>query len=91
MPALPEEDHYYLQGLEPNLSYNGQRWIRLASLRPEAISFVDFYRNGELFYTSYDESFPINFNSNWRYGGVDDEWKAVIHLGNGDVLERTAE
>ena len=66
MPALPEEDHYYLQGLEPNLSYNGQRWIRLASLRPEAISFVDFYRNGELFYTSYDESFPINFNSNWR-------------------------
>ena len=95
VPALPEEDHYYLQGLEPNLSYNGQRWIRLASLRPEAISFVDFYRNGELFYTSYDESFPINFNSNWRYGGVDvsgdDEWKAVIHLGNGDVLERTAE
>ncbi|NKB69139.1 MAG: hypothetical protein GKR89_18885 [Candidatus Latescibacteria bacterium] len=94
--ALPQEDHYYLQGFEPQMSYMGQRWIRLASLYPESISCVDFYRNGELYYTSYDESFAINFSSNWRFGGVEigqgrQEWKAVIHLGNGDVLERTAE
>ena len=95
VPELSQEDQYYLQGLELNWSYNGQRWIRLASLHPESISYVDFYRNGELYYTSYDESFPINFSSNWRYDGVevgsdDQEWKAVIHLGNGEVLERTA-
>jgi len=96
VPEISKEDQYHLQGLEPNWSYQGERWIRLASLYPETISYVDFYRNGELYYTSYDESFPINFNSNWRYGGVeigndDHEWKAVIHLGNGEVLERTAE
>ena len=95
VPELSKEDQYYLQGLELNWSYDGQRWIRLASLHPESISYVDFYRNGELYYTSYDESFPINFSSNWRYDGVevgndDQEWKAVIYLGNGEVLERTA-
>ena len=95
VPALSPEDQYYLQGLEPDWSYEGQRWIRLASLFPETISYVDFYRDGDLYYTSYDESFPINFQSNWRYGGVDigndeHEWKAVVHLANGEVLERTA-
>ena len=96
VPAIPKEDQYYLQGLEPDWSYDGQRWIRLASLYPETISYVDFYRDGKLYYTSYDESFPINFHSNWRYGGVDigdddSEWKAVVHLADGEVLERTAE
>lgn len=71
VPELAVEDQYCLQGLEPNLSYDGQRWIRLGSLYPETISYVDFYRDNELYYTSYDESFPINFQSNWRYGGVD--------------------
>ena len=95
VPALAQQDQYYLQGLEPNWAYQGQRWIRLASLYPETISYVDFYRDGELYYTSYDESFPINYQSNWRYGGVDignddQKWKAVVHLANGTVLERTA-
>lgn len=94
VPAIPEEDQYYLQGLEKNWSFGGERWIRLASLHPESISSVDFYKNGELYYTSYDESFPINFHSNWRYRGVattdNDEWKAVITLGTGEVIERTA-
>ncbi|MBS12794.1 MAG: hypothetical protein CME19_14460 [Gemmatimonadetes bacterium] len=95
VPDIPEEDQYYLQGLEPEWSYDGQRWIRMASLYPESISYVDFYRDGELFHTSYDESFAINFQSNWRYGGVDigddrAEWKAVVHLGDGRALEKTA-
>ena len=95
VPALAQQDQYYLQGLEPNWAYKGQRWIRLASLYPETISYVDFYRDGELYYTSYDESFPVNFQSNWRYGGVDignddQQWKAVVHLANGEVLERAA-
>ena len=95
VPAVPVEDRYYLQGLEPGWSCGGQRWIRLASLYPETISHVDFYRDGDLFYTSYDEPFSINFQSNWRYGGVevgddDRDWKAVIHLGTGEVIERTA-
>ena len=91
VPELSKEDQYYLQGLELNWSYDGQRWIRLASLHPESISYVDFYRNGELYYTSYDESFPINFSSNWRYDGVevgsdDQEWKASSTWGTARCL-----
>jgi hypothetical protein len=94
VPDLPVEDQYCLQGLEPNLIYEGQRWIRLGSLYPETISYVDFYRDNALYYTSYDESFPINFESNWRYGGVDvgdddHEWRAVVHLTSGEVIEKT--
>lgn len=93
VPNLPFEEQYYLQGLEPDWQDNGERWLRLASLYPESINYVDFYRNGKLFYTSYDEPFTINFVSNWRQGSVkmkpdDKEWKAVIHLRDGEILEK---
>ncbi len=89
----PEEEQHYLQGLEPEMTYNNQRWIRLASLHPERIDFVDFFRNGVPYYRSYDEPFTINFISNWNYGGVenekdDREWRAEVHLGDGRVIEK---
>jgi len=89
----PEEEQYYLQGLEPDMTYNNQRWIRLASLHPETIDFVDFYRNGVRFYRAYDEPFSINFLSNWKFDGVenekdDQEWRAEIHLGDDRVIEK---
>lgn len=95
LPPLPEADQYYLQGLEPSWEDNGQRWIRLASLYPENINYVEFFRNGKFFQVSYDEPFSINFINNWLQRGVnirpdDKEWKAVIYLHNGDVIERTA-
>lgn len=90
---IPAEEQYYLQGVEPEMTDNGQRWIRLASLYPETINYVDFYRDGELYYTAYDEPFSVHFHSNWRQGGVDiqspdERWTAKVYLRNGDVLER---
>lgn len=89
---IPADEHYHLQGLEPKMTDIGQRWLRVASLYPETINFVDFYRNGDLYYTSYDEPFPVHFVSNWRQGGVPsvsgDEWRAEIHLRDGRVIER---
>ncbi len=92
----PIDDQYYLQGLEPNWEYQGQRWLRLASLYPETISYVDFYRNGKFYDTAYDEPFSLHFQTNWRQGGIDvrdddREWKAVIHLGDGEVIEKTVQ
>ena len=92
IPDIPAEEQYYLQGVEPHLTYEGQRWIRLASLYPETVNFVDYYRDGELYYTSYDEPYPIHFKSNWRQGGVDiqspdEKWTAIVHLNDGRVLE----
>lgn len=88
------EDQYYLQGLEPNWAYEGQRWVRLASLYPETISSVDFYRDGKLIYTSYDDPYSVNFETNWRQKGVDvstgdGAWKAVVFLADGTVIEKT--
>ena len=92
-PLLPVEEHYYLQGLEPHMEYEGKRWIRLASLYPETINYVDFYCNGKLIFTAYDEPFSVNYQSNWRQGHYivsqnDKDWKAVVHLRDGDVLEK---
>ena len=93
IPELPEEEQYYLQGLEPEMTANGQRWIRIASLYPETINYVDFYRNGELIYTNYDEPFSLYFKHNWQQGAWkiqpdDKEWKAVIHLRDGRVITK---
>ena len=92
LPPLPQAEQYHFHGLEPDLTYEGQRWIRFASLYPETINYVDYYRNGERYYLSYDEPFPIHFQSNWRQGGVEtgpgDVWQAVVHLRNGETLEQ---
>ncbi len=92
----PIDYQYYLQGLEPHWEYQGQRWLRLASLYPETISYVDFYRNGKFYDTAYDEPFSLHFQTNWRQGGIDvrgddREWKAVIHLGDREVIEKTVQ
>jgi hypothetical protein len=92
-PAIPTEEQYYLQGLEANGSYGGERWLRLASLYPESINYVEFYRNDELYSVAYDEPFSVHYLSNWRQGGVKvgsqpEQWHAVIHLSNGEVIER---
>jgi hypothetical protein len=96
LPPIPEEEQYYLQGLEPDMEYGGKRWIRLSSLYPEKIDFVEFYRNGELVYISYDEPFSVNFRQNWlqdawQTGAEDKEWKAVVHLKGGKTLVKVAE
>lgn len=93
VPPIPQDDQYVLMGLEPNLEYEGQRFIRLAALYPESVNFVEFFRNEELYYVSYDEPFPVHYESNWRQGGVEsvsgDEWRAVVHLRDGSHIERT--
>ncbi|WP_039791465.1 hypothetical protein, partial [Paenibacillus riograndensis] len=92
LPEIPFEEQYYLQGLEKEITVDGKRWIRLASVYPETIDYVEFYRNDELEHLGYDEPFFINFVFNWYQSPVleqpgDKEWKAVIHLKSGEVLE----
>jgi hypothetical protein len=95
VPALPLEEQYYLAGLEPQMQFEGKRWIRLASLYPETIDCCDFYCNGEWVYTAYDEPFSVNYRSNWMQGpwevrAEDKEWTAVVHLRDGSVMEKVA-
>ncbi len=93
-PVPAFEDQFYLQGFEPGMTYGGERWIRLASLYPERIDFVRFYRNENLYYTAYDDPFMVHFKTNWRQDGVTfqspESWRAEIHLTDGSVVEKSA-
>jgi hypothetical protein len=92
VPEIPFDEQYYLQGLEPDMEHEGKRWIRLAGLYPETIDFVDFYVNGKPVYTCYDEPFAVNFKNNWFFHGIktraEDQWKAVVYLRDGRVIEK---
>ena len=92
VPEIPKEEQYYLQGLEAENTVDGKRWLRVASLYPESIDYVDFYCNDKLVDSCYDEPFSLEFNSNWMQKSVlvapDDVWKAVIYLRDGSMIER---
>lgn len=94
VPDIAEEDRFYLQGFEPGITHEGQRWIRIASLYPETVDFVEYFRSDELYATVYDEPFGINQHSNWHFGGVAVEsgqtWRAVAHLADGGTVEKSA-
>jgi hypothetical protein len=94
VPEIPYPEQFRLMGFEPDFTYMNKRWIRLASLYPEKIDFVDFYRNGALFDTAYEQPFYVLHRTTWFQDGVevtytDDEWTAVIHLHSGEIIERT--
>lgn len=93
LPEISFENQFYLQGFEEKMFFEGKRWIRLASLYPESIDYIEFYRNGELYYTCFDEPFTVSYTSNWSQKGTeisseDKEWKAIIHLNNGSSIEK---
>ena len=92
--GLPREEQFYLQGLEGPMVYENKRFIRLASLYPETIDHVEFYRNGVLYDLAYDDPFCVGFLGNWIQKPVvgivsGEQWRAVIHLRDGSCVEKT--
>lgn len=90
---LPLEEQFYLQGLEPHTQWEGKRWIRLAAEYPERVDRVNFYRNGELIYTSYDEPFFLFRETTWiqrpwEVREDDREWAAEVILSDGRVVTK---
>lgn len=90
------KDCFYLQGLEPHMTYEGKRWIRLASLYPEKIEYVEFYRDGNLVGRAYEDPFMLNsVGSNWLQNPfpeviqAGEQWMAKIFLFDGNVFETT--
>ena len=95
VPALSQDERYVLDGVKGIYELNGERWIRLSAEYPETINYVEFFRNGNLIDRSYEEPFYINGSATWIQTGSKtqkgDQWKAIIHLGDGRLLERSAE
>jgi hypothetical protein len=72
---------------------DNKRWIRLSSLYPETINYVEFYRNDVLIDIAYEEPFMVNNESTWLQKPFimnkdDHEWKAKIFLRDGRILEK---
>jgi hypothetical protein len=88
---LSNQDQFYLQGLEPHTSWQGKRWIRLTAEYPETIDYVNYYRNGELIYRSYDEPFVLFRETTWIQNpwivqDNDKEWMAEGVLKDGRTV-----
>lgn len=94
VPEIPTDEQFYFQGFEPAYVYKNQRWLRLASLYPERIDYVEFFRNGEFFDVAFEEPYYPLHRTTWIQDGIDllggrEEWTAVAHLHSGDMDERT--
>jgi hypothetical protein len=89
------KEQFFFHGFEKNITYGGKRWIRVAALYPELIDYIDFYKNDELVYSAFEETFAINHKGNWLFDGVNvsegEKWKAVIYLRDGNIIEKTGE
>lgn len=88
---MPLEEQFYLQGLEPDAVWEGKRWVRLASMYPEKIQRVDFYRNGRYFESAYNDPFTINYVVNWLQKPIEgiksgEHWEARIYLTDGTMI-----
>jgi hypothetical protein len=94
---LPRERQYLFQGFEPHMGWQGKRWLRVASEYPERIDFVEFFHEGALVDTAYDEPFFLHYETSWIARPVDagsggsGKWVARIHLRNGEVIVRENE
>ncbi len=89
---IAEEDQLMLVGLEDDDIYDGKCWPRVASLYPEKVNYVDFYRNGAHLGRCYDDPFSLYFVANWLQAPCKTpkgEWRAIITLNSGDRVERT--
>ncbi len=91
LKELPLEEQFYLQGLENNTQWEGKRWIRLAAEHPEMIDYVNFFRNGEFIYRSYDEPFFMYrettwIQKSWEVKHDDRKWTAEIVLNDGTII-----
>jgi len=94
-PEIREEEQFYFQGFEAHNTWQGKRWLRLASLHPERIDYVEYIRNGALFDVAFEEPYYPLHRTTWIQDGVvlsgkREEWLARIHLHSGEVTERTA-
>ena len=84
----------YLQGLAPDELLNGNAWISLASLYPELIERVDFYRNDILIDRTYEEPFLLNRKTTWLHTPIKrvvsgEQFKAVVYFRDGTIREIT--
>ncbi len=92
-PPIPPEEEFCLQGLGAHETTD-LCFPRLASLYPEQIDHVDFYRDGVWLDRCYDDPFSMNFLGNWMQAGCPDKkgsWLAVATLRNGQTVERAVE
>ena len=76
------------------ISGGDMRFLRLASLYPERINYVDFFIDGKLIERVYDSPFTVNQMSNWSQGPLFDldvnaDVYAIVHNRDGRTCKVT--
>ena len=87
------ENEFYLQGFEKDSTIDGRRYVRLASLYPEKIDFVEFFEDGRLLDLTFSEPFPLYGLTTWQQkpylpGPGAGSFTARIHLHTGRTVEK---
>ncbi len=90
------ENEYYLQGFEKDMVINHKRYVKLASLYPEKINFVEFYEDGQLLDIQYEEPFMLFSKDTWEQNGyvigeMAKEFTAVIHTHSGEIIRKSVQ
>jgi hypothetical protein len=72
VPPIPKEEQYYLQGLEPEMTYEGKRWIRLLVYTRNRLIMWNFIGTGSCTILRTTNRFPcitvpIGINGNGWY------------------------
>lgn len=94
VPDLSREDQFVLQGLTPAEAFGGGlHTLRLAAEYPEQVDRVDFYRDGELMYRSYDEPFYAYRETTWLGTPFSvkkgERYSADVFLADGNVVHKS--
>lgn len=91
LPALARDEQFYLQGFEEHIVLDGRRWVRLASLYPENIDYVEFFCDSQPVERAYCDPFMMRNVTTWIQEpvavGPAEEWEAIVHLAGGEVVE----
>lgn len=90
------KNEYYLQGLERDNDIDGGYYVRLASLYPEQIDYVEFYEDEKLLYTAFAEPFMMYALTTWeqrpyRISENGQCFRAKIYLHGRETVERTVD
>ncbi len=86
-------DDYYLQGFEENTNMGERRFIKVTTLFPEQINYVEYYEDDKQLYISYDMPHLMYMIWTWQQNAYIPSknaktFTAKIYLTSGTVIEK---
>lgn len=89
-----QENEYVLEGLDEKTAIEGRHYVKVAARYPEQIRFVEYYEDGMLLDTAFDQPFLMYALTTWEQkpylaGKNAKEFMAKVTLATGETLMLT--